>query len=249
MIFRILCKIRIVGTDDLKMCGKVDLSRISKRQLPSNRSAYLTGYVLAGGASRRMGRPKESLQLDGESMLERQIRVLRSVARRVAVVSGSADYLDKLAVPTVPDAVAGRGPLGGIYTALLESRTEFSLVLGCDLPFVTRNLLACLILRARAEGNDVTVPRSPDGRLQPLCAVYRRRALYAVRTRLALGLNKLSGFFPMVRFAAISWRDLADAGVRPSEFENLNTPQDYEHARIRIEGPATGLAGRKRTPF
>lgn len=229
------------------MCRKVESPPIPKCQLQSNRSTNLTGFVLAGGASRRMGRPKESLQLDGESMLERQIRVLRSVAGRVFVAGEPMDYLGKLGIPTIPDAITGRGPLGGIYTALLESRTEFNLVLGCDLPFVTRNLLACLMVRAMAGGTDVTVPRTPDGRLQPLCAVYRRRALYAVRTRLALGLNKLSDFFPMVRFAAIPWRDLVGAGIRPCEFENMNTPQDYERARRRIEGPAAGLANRKQT--
>lgn len=185
-----------------------------------------------------MGRPKASIQLDGESMLERQIRVLRSVAGRVAVVGGQPGYLDEFNVPCVPDAVAGRGPLGGIYTALLESRTEFSLVLGCDLPFVNRRLLACLMLRAKADGSDVAVPRSPDGRLQPLCAVYRRHALYAVRTRLARGQNKLSGFFSMVRCTVIPWRKLADAGVRATAFENMNTPEDYEFVRRRVEGSA-----------
>ncbi len=185
-----------------------------------------------------MGRPKASLQLGRESMLERQIRLLRSVARRVAVVGREANYLQELDVPCVPDAVAGRGPLGGIYTALLQSRTEFSLVLGCDLPFVNRNLVVCLLLRAKAEGSDVAVPRSPDGRLQPLCAVYRRRALYAVRTRLALGQNKLSDFFPMVRSTVIPWRELADAGVRAPMFVNMNTPEEYEYARKRVEGSA-----------
>lgn len=189
-----------------------------------------------------MGRSKASLQFDGESMLERQIRVLRSVTRRVVVVGGEPGYLDKFDVPVIPDVVANRGPLVGIYTALLESRTEFSLILGCDLPFVNPTLLACLMLRARAEGSDVTVPRSRDGRLQPLCAVYSRRALYAVRTRLAQGENKLSGFFPMVRCTFIPWRELADAGVRASAFDNMNTPEDYEYARRRVEGSAATLA-------
>ncbi len=188
-----------------------------------------------------MGCPKASLRLDGESMLERQIRLLRSVAHRVTVVGGPTGYLQEIDAPYVPDVVTGRGPLGGIYTALLQSRTEFSLVLGCDLPFVNRNLLACLMLRAKADGSDVAVPRSPDGRLQPLCAVYRRRALYAVRTRLALGQNKLSSFFPMVRCTAIPWRELADAGVRPRVFDNMNTPEEYEYARRRVEGPAVGV--------
>ena len=189
-----------------------------------------------------MGRTKASLLLDGESMLERQIRVLRSVARRVAIVGGPSDYLDEFDVPSLTDAIAGRGPLAGIYTALLESRTEYNLVLGCDLPFVHRSLLAWLVFRAMIDGSDATIPRSRDGRPQPLCAVYRRRALYAVRTRLTLGENKLSGFFPMVRCTTIQWRELADAGFRTSVFDNMNTPQDYEYARRRVEAPGAAFA-------
>lgn len=211
-------------------------------QLPPSRFADLTGFLLVGGTSRRMGCPKASLQLNGQSMIERQIRLLRSVARRVAVVGGQPRYLSEFDVPCVPDAVTGRGPLGGIYTALLESRTEFGLVLGCDLPFVKRNLLACLMLRARADRSDVAVPRSPDGRLQPLCAVYRRRALYAVRARLGQGQNKLSSFFAMVRCTVIPWRELAAAGVRAPAFDNMNTPEDYQCVRRRIEGSAAGVA-------
>jgi molybdopterin-guanine dinucleotide biosynthesis protein A len=183
-----------------------------------------------------MGCPKESLRIDGESMLKRQIRVLRSVVRRVVVVGGTAAYLDEFDVPIVPDAVANRGPLGGIYTALVESRTDFNLVLGCDLPFVSRELLACLVLRAMADGSEVTVPVSREGRLQPLCAVFRRRVLYAVRTRLALGESKPRSLFPRVRCTTIPWRELADAGFRAPLFDNMNTPEEYECARRRIEG-------------
>jgi molybdopterin-guanine dinucleotide biosynthesis protein A len=189
-----------------------------------------------------MGRPKASLQLDGEHMLERQIRVLRSVARRVAVVGSSPGCPVKFDAPCFPDAIAGRGPLGGIYTALLECRTEFSLVLGCDLPFVNSRLLARLALRAMADGSDVTVPRSRDGRLQPLCAVYRRRALYVVRTRLSLEENKPSSFFRRVRCTVIPWRELAGAGFRTPVFDNMNSPEDYEYVRRRVEASAATLA-------
>src|ERR1041385_5135591 len=97
------------------------LTRINLLQ--SRRFTYLTGFVLAGGASRRMGRSKETLLIDGESMLERQVRVLRSVVRRVAVIGAAGGYLSDFKVSFITDAVAGRGPLGGIYTALVESRT------------------------------------------------------------------------------------------------------------------------------
>lgn len=202
-------------------------------RVPPVRFDSLTGFVLAGGASRRMGRSKPELCLDGETMLERQIRLLRSVVRRVVVVGGSPGYLDDFDVPRVPDALPGRGPLAGLYTALHESRTEFNMVLGCDLPFVHRCLLGFIAGRAVASGCDVTVPRSQDGRLQPLCAVYHRRILYAVRTSLEAGENRFISFFPRVRWKAVEWRELADAGFRPSMFSNMNTPEDYERARIR----------------
>lgn len=210
--------------------------------LQSRRFIDLTGFVLVGGASRRMGRPKETLRIDGESMLERQVRLLGSVARRTAIVGTSAGYLADLNVPCLPDAVAGHGPLGGIYTALLESRTEYNLIIGCDLPFISRRLLTWLALRAMADGSDATVPCSRDGRLQPLCAVYRRRALYAVRTRLELGENKPSGFFSMVHYRKIPWREMAEAGFRASVFENMNRPEDYQGVRKRMESPGAAVA-------
>ncbi len=203
----------------------------------------MTGFVLVGGTSQRMGQPKASLLIEGERMLPRQIRLLRTVAHRVVVVGGSADSLDCFDVPVVPDEIPGRGPLAGIYTALLKSRTEFNIVLGCDLPFVNGRMLTYLAVRALNSGSDVTVSCSRDGRPQPLCAVYRRRALYAVRTRLALGANKVSGFFHMVHCNAIPWRDVARAGFTPSVFDNMNTPEEYEYARKRLEtfAAASGL--------
>jgi len=224
------------GGSDQESERKTPLSLISDKQSQSGRSVYLGGFVLAGGDSRRMGRPKAALLIDGETLLDRQIRLLRLVARRVAVVGGPPKSSKYFNVPLVPDLVTGRGPLAGIHTALLETRREFNFVLGCDLPFVNRRLLEWLALRAIASGSDVTVPRSREGRLQPLCAVYRRRALYAVRTSLAAGENKPRSFFPKVRCIVISWQELARAGFQPSIFGNLNTPEDYEDARKRIEG-------------
>ncbi len=189
-----------------------------------------------------MGRPKTTLLIEGQTMLERQIRLLRSAARVVAVVGGPSGCSTDFDVLHVTDTVTGRGPLAGIYTGLLHTRTEFNLVLGCDLPFVTRRLLGYLARRAVAGAGDVTIPRSRDGRLQPLCAVYRRQALRAIRASLAAGENKLSHFFPGVRCEVIPWTDLARAGFRSSIFDNMNTPEDYESARKRLDAWNATLA-------
>lgn len=206
------------------------------------RSPLLSGFVLAGGASERMGRSKEALLIDGQSMLKRQVRLLRSVARVVAVVGGSSQYLNDLDAFQFSDILTGRGPLAGICTALVETRSEFNLVLGCDLPFVNRRLLGYLAERAISIGSDVTVPVSREGLLQPLCAVYRRRALYAIRTSLTIGENRPRMFFNRVRCAVIPWKDLSGAGFLPSIFRNMNTPGEYDYARKRLEAPVGTFA-------
>ncbi len=188
-----------------------------------------------------MGQPKALLTLAGETLFHRQVRVLREVARFVAVVGppeifeGANSLAD---VPRWPDELPGRGPLGGIYTALLRTRTELNLVLGCDMPFAEAAFLRYLCARALSTRADVTVPESRDRRLNTLCAVYRRRALSAVRGSLASGENKVSAFFPRVHSRVLAWRELAKAGFSPRIFDNLNTPEDYDQAlrRLKSEG-------------
>jgi len=201
----------------------------------NRRFSNLSGFVLAGGESRRMGQPKHRLVLGGETLLERQLRLLRPVCRSVTVI-GLSELPPDLRVSALPDELPGRGPLGGIFTGLLHTRSEYNLFVGCDLPFLaTRFLhqLAGLALNGQA---DVTVPEDRQGRRQPLCAIYRRRALAVVRARLREGAHKTDGFFPRVRCRVITWREIASGGFPPHMFDNLNTPADYELAKIFANG-------------
>lgn len=190
----------------------------------------LSGFVLAGGDSRRMGRAKSELVLGGETMLERQIRALRAVCRTVAVI-GTPKSVSGLDVPTWPDEIPGRGPAGGIYTALLNARTEFNLIVGCDLPFVDARFLRFLAQRALNSPADVTVPEARDLRIQPVCAVYRRHALAAVRARLNSDLNKTQNLVYRLRPRVVSWREIARAGFPSRILANMNAPEDYEAAK------------------
>jgi molybdopterin-guanine dinucleotide biosynthesis protein A len=184
-----------------------------------------------------MGRPKALLVIGGETMIERQVRLLGAVARKVFVVGWPADLLKPKLTNIVrnltflPDKFEGRGPLGGIYTGLMQSRSEYNLFLGCDMPFVDGGFLEFLCRRALESRADVTVPKSWARRLEPLCAVYRRRAVGAVRDSLATGENKITRFFPRVRCEKIPWREIARAGFAPAIFDNINTPEEYEAAK------------------
>ncbi|HXJ93117.1 MAG TPA: molybdenum cofactor guanylyltransferase [Terriglobia bacterium] len=199
----------------------------------AERFAELTGFVLMGGASRRMGQPKHQLIFEGETLLTRAARKLRSVAGRVYLL-GAPDRARGLDLLALPDDLPGSGPLGAIYTGLLHTRTEFNLFLSCDVPFMQARFLRHLARRALDSLADVTLAATPRHGYQPLCAVYRRRALPAVRRSLAAGRRKVASFFPTVQVRVLLWPELDRAGFRRIIFDNLNTPADYVGALKRV---------------
>ncbi len=199
-------------------------------QIMRKRFSSISGFVLAGGESRRMGRAKDQLVVGDEKMLDRQIRLLHAVSRSV-VLLGPVERLGRLDVPVVRDKQPGLGPLGGIATALGATRTEYNLFLGCDLPFITAQFLRFLCDKALASEADATVPESLRRQLHPTCAIYRRRARGVVRASLESGNFRVRGFFPRVECRVLSWPEIARHGFQPRIFDNMNTPADYEAAK------------------
>jgi molybdopterin-guanine dinucleotide biosynthesis protein A len=191
-------------------------------------AAGVAGAILAGGLARRMGGlDKSSLSFDGQRIIERQIAVLRDITRSIVIVGGDPGRFADLGVPVVPDAVAGAGALGGIYTALLASEQPRTLVVACDMPFLSAALLSRLVQPSTA---DVVMPRTQDG-LQPLCAVYAARCAAAVRQRIERGLLKAASLAEAVRVEEIGPGELATYDPDGLMFVNVNTPHDYERAK------------------
>jgi molybdopterin-guanine dinucleotide biosynthesis protein A len=177
-----------------------------------------------------MGRAKAGLLIRDETMLARQVRLLSGVCRRVWAV-GPAEEMPRAGVPVIADEVQGRGPLGGIYSALHHCPTEFALVVSCDLPFMESRFLRLLAKRAFESRADAVVPESREGFLQPLSAVYRRRLRRLLRARLERGENTVRDFLARARIETIRWPEIARAGFPPRIFANMNTPEEYEDAR------------------
>ncbi|MCA1558654.1 MAG: molybdenum cofactor guanylyltransferase [Acidobacteria bacterium] len=194
---------------------------------------YIEGFVLVGGASSRMGRDKARLTLNGRSFAERIAEALREVAGQVNLV-GAKDVDSSLKMRNVPDVYEGWGALGGLHAALHACNAEWAAVVACDIPFVTGDLLARLAtLRG---GSEAVVPVQPDGRLQPLCALYRKVPC-AERARLLIeeGERRPRSLVQTVRARVVAWEELADLGGAQLFFENVNTPEDYAEARARLE--------------
>src|SRR5688500_4122268 len=98
----------------------------------------VTVAILAGGAARRMGgADKASLPLHGRRIIDGQVETLRQVSDTIIVVGGELDRFNDLGITSVPDLYTGCGPLGGIYSALLASDRPWTLILACDMPFLS----------------------------------------------------------------------------------------------------------------
>jgi molybdenum cofactor guanylyltransferase len=193
--------------------------------------SQLTGFILAGGKSSRMGSDKAFLAAGGRTLLERAIELAASVAGEVRIVGRHGKCSSFGAV--VADIFPGRGPLGGIHAALTSSATDWNLVLGVDLPFIEKRFLIYLVKEAQNSQAVVTVPRT-GGYFQPLCSVYRKQFASAAERALLEGRNKVDRLFQSVPLRVIDDDELARTGYSPLMFRNLNTPEDWEEARREL---------------
>ncbi len=199
----------------------------------------VSGAVLAGGQSRRMGRDKAALLIEGEPLLGRVVRLLRVITEDVAVIGPPERAALVPDVPILPDRWPGQGPLGGIATALQGLSGEVVLVVGCDMPFLNLALLRYLI--ALAPGYDAVVVRA-DGATHPLHAVYQRRCLPTLEAQLVAGELQVQRFLSRLVVHTVEAAELDRFDPQHLSTFNANTPQEWERALHFLAGaPEQGI--------
>ena len=187
----------------------------------------LAAAILLGGRARRFGgTDKSALLIDGEPILVRTVRLLHQLTPYVFAVGDAHGSATAAGLRVVPDEIPDAGALGGIYTAIQASPCERTLVVGCDMPFLSETFLAHL---ARVDA-DVVMPRSPHG-YEPLCAIYARAAAPGIRARLERGERHAARAPEHVRFVEVGPEEIAAYDPHGLLFVNVNTPHDYERAR------------------
>lgn len=199
--------------------------------------------ILAGGhASRLGGVDKSALVMGGRSILDRQLSLLRAIPADPVVVAPDPARFAHAGAPIIRDPFAA-GPLGGLYTALVDAPTPYVVVLACDMPFVTR---ACLTrLLALASGHDGALPRDARGR-HPLCAVYARAIAPRLRACLDDGQFRVGAALAGLNLRELGPEDLAVMDETGILLTNVNTPDEYARAAALL--PETA-AYRTSPPF
>lgn len=203
---------------------------VAHKNQASEGAPDVTGFVLAGGRSSRMGEPKAFLEFRGKPLIEIALEKVRAVAAEVRVV-GPREKFDCYGT-VVEDIFPDRGPLGGIHAALVSAETELNLMVAVDMPFVPEGFLRFLIGEARRSKALVTAPLAAGGN-QPLCAAYRKDFAEVAQAALQQGRNKIDALFAECPVRLVEESELAQFEFPRGMFDNLNTREEYERAKSR----------------
>lgn len=184
----------------------------------------ITGIILVGGKSRRMGQDKALLDVQGKTLFERALEPFQASFAQLLLIGDRPERFVQYGVPVLPDLFPGSS-LGGLYTGLYHAATEYVFVTSCDLPFPNREILrsvCCL-----KDGYDAVVPCSASGS-EPLFACYRKSCLAPMRDLLEQGMFSILSLYPKVLTKFVPYPDLQIFDLAGNAFLNLNTPDDIE---------------------
>jgi molybdopterin-guanine dinucleotide biosynthesis protein A len=194
----------------------------------------VTGVVLAGGKSRRMGEDKRFLTVGGATLLERSLAVMTQIFPEVLVVTAQdSSLLEAEGCRVCHDLVPDCGSLGGLYTGLALAAESRIFVVACDMPFLNQDMIRWFL--KRDDRADVVMGRLPTG-LQPLHAVYGKRALPIFERMVKERRLKIQDVIsePALKITLVEPSEWADIDPLSRSFQNVNTPADLETARTAV---------------
>jgi len=201
----------------------------------------MDGAILAGGKSRRMGRPKPFVELGGHPLISWVLESLQTACREVFIVADQVEPYLFLGCRVVQDYIPDHGPMGGVYTALSSTNERQVFVTACDSPFLSSQVV--MYLAAQIKDYEIVVPRLPDG-FHPLHAVYTKDCLPRLYQCLMVGDLSLIDFLRADKVRVVSRKEIEPLDPQRISFLNINTPQDLEMAKARLRRNDINLAQR-----
>ncbi len=185
----------------------------------------VTGVILAGGSSSRMGNNKALLLVDDVPIITRSYRVLASIFREVLIVTNTPQDYDFLPCRKVPDIYPGIGSVAGLHAALTHSTNSRTFVSACDMPFLQPDIIGHLC-EIQSHGFDAVIPFSSGGQ-EPLHAVYSSACREVFDEAIKGGERKILKILERMHTRCVTWDELKSVSGSQSSFMNVNTPEEY----------------------
>jgi molybdopterin-guanine dinucleotide biosynthesis protein A len=196
----------------------------------------LSVVIQAGGQSTRMGENKALKQFLGRPLIQRVTERLLPVADELLVTTNQPEEYAFLKLPLFSDLRPGRGPLGGLYTALVSARHPYVGVVACDMPFASAPLLVAAAGLLAQEEADVVIAETSEG-FEPLHAVYRRQTcIPAIEAAMDADQWRVISWFPKVKVRKLTSEELNRYDPDGIAFWNVNTPEEFVEAEQRASG-------------
>lgn len=180
--------------------------------------ATITGIVLAGGQSTRMGTDKGLLLLNGKPMIEYPVALLKECCQSILISCNTQNY-NLLGVPTIPDMHASIGPIGGLYSCLLASTSEHNVFLACDMPLVDMEIIQKLL--QHKENYEIIVPSVNNWPI-PVCGYYNKAILPLLETEISKGNYSLQSILNKTKTLIIEMDNKKDL------LRNINTQEEFQ---------------------
>lgn len=185
----------------------------------------ISGILLAGGKSSRMGSNKAFLKIKNRDLYEFPLSLLREYCDDI-IISAPVDYFNSNDYRIIPDIIPDLGPIGGIYSCLPHIRNEKALVLSCDIPFISKDY--CQHLISLYNKQDIIVGLNNDNYPEPLAAIYSVNILGIINQQLEDKNYKMSDLIKNCKAEIFS---IQEAGFSRKIFMNINTKEDFEKAK------------------
>ena len=180
----------------------------------------ITGIILAGGKSSRMGTDKGFLMLNNKPFVQYSIDAVKPLVSEIIIVSDNSDY-DVFRLKRINDITKDAGPVSGIYSGLEASKTEYNLILSCDIPFINSEVLQKLI-DAVDEPSEIIQAQS-EGKTMPLIALYKRTIKDKFKSFLEQDERRLR-----VAIEACQYKNVVLDEAHQNSTLNVNTKEDFK---------------------
>jgi molybdopterin-guanine dinucleotide biosynthesis protein A len=201
----------------------------------------ISAVILAGGRNTRYPEPKGLIKINGLSIVERNLELLRSIFHDVFISTNTPEIYFRLGARLLGDVLPSRGPMSGIYTALINSGGNDVFTLACDMPFPSPGLVRLLCEKHLSHGKgkgqySATIPFF-GGKPQPLFGIYSGAIINDLEDAIILNKVSLVRFLEEIRVFYVPEAQIQAADPDGKSFLNINTPEDYD----AIVGGMSGL--------
>ena len=193
----------------------------------------LSIVIQAGGQSTRMGENKALKPFLGRALVQRVVERLAPIADELLLTTNQPEEFAFLELPLFTDIKPGRGPLGGLYTALISAKYSSVAVVACDMPFANAPLLLAAAGLLSQDDADVVIAETAEG-FEPLHAVYRRETcIPAIESAMEADQWRVISWLPQVKVRKLSPEELGRFDPQGLAFWNVNTPEEFSKAEQR----------------